>query len=159
MASEDDILKIFEPRRSRKPIETVSALASWMSSECANKTSYGIGWDISEGMRIDRFGATWRWQYTERSEVRTIKTFESESEIAACAYEQIRKDPWAWTHCVGWFKFECHKKAYTETLEDRGIAFYQDQIPFGGPEDPRYRIFVFGRDVLELKKVNSIYGN
>lgn len=151
-----EIVRVFEPRKSTDPIRTISELADWMNYERANSSGgYGIGQAAHDGFEIDREGQAWHWRFNERGSSRTIQTFESEEEIVSFAYGQIRNDPWAWTHCIGWFRIEKEAVTLTEILKERGFPFYSDQIPYGGIDDPRYRIFVFGRDSLGFKVLDS----
>ncbi len=158
LEKDQDISKIFKSRVSSTPIRTVSELENWMKRECANNSGgYGIGQPADNGFEIKKIDTVWHWQFTERGTARTIQTFASEQEAVSFAYHQIRNDPWAWTHCVGWFRAERDSVALTAKLRARGLSFYSDQIPYGGPSDPRYRIFVFGRDSLHIEKVDPAH--
>ena len=152
---QSEILKVFKARKSDNPIRTMPELVDWMKYECANSNGgYGIGQTAHDGFEIEREGQAWHWRFNERGNSRTIQTFESEEEIVSFAYDQIRKDPWAWTHCIGWLKAENESAALRKNLEERGFPFYSDQIPYGGIDDPRYRVFVFGRDSLSFKALD-----
>lgn len=154
MKTQSEIESVFEPRKSFDPIKTISDLAHWLRYECVNG-SYGIGQVAYEGFVIKRKGKAWHWCFSERGNSRIIEAFDCEEKIVCFAYDQIRSDPWAWTHCVGFFKKENEAIALKETLQARGLSIYNDKIPYGGTDDPRYRVFVFGRDSLEFDNVDT----
>jgi hypothetical protein len=39
-------------------------------------------------------------------------------------------------------------------LKDAGIEFFNDARPYGGPDELRYRIFVFGKDIDRVKELD-----
>lgn len=134
---------------------TESELAEWMKANCYNFDNYSIGGNIiHEGYGIDRAGGHFTWYYTERGRPDAIKTFPTEKEIIAYAYQQIQSDQWANAHCIGFTTHQNDVIELTEKLNALNLKFKQDQIPYYGPQQPAYRVFVFGCDhqkVLDLK--------
>jgi hypothetical protein len=49
------------------------------------------------------------------------------------------------------FEAESEAAELARELSRRGLRSETDRIPYGGPNDPRFRVFVFGRDVFGAK--------
>ena len=82
--------------------KTKIELKNWMKENCFNLNSYSInGNSIYEGYGIDNSGGLFVWYYTERGQKDNLKYFKSEPEIVEHAFNQIKSDKWAKTHCVG----------------------------------------------------------
>jgi len=91
--------------------------------------------------------------YTERGND-DAPIFESKSEEEACEFyfnyimTKFRHD-----HMVGFFKSVQNAKALSEKLSQNGIQSHQDKIPYGGWIDPRYRVFVVGKDIFKAREM------
>ena len=94
--------------------------------------------------------------YTERG-LDQAPLFESQSEEEACEFfftymtTRIRHD-----HLAGYFISREKAEALAATLKEHGIESYRNDIPYHGWEDPRFRVFVIGKDVF---KAQDIFGN
>lgn len=131
---------------------TLSELDQWMKDNCYADDSYAIGGrSVFEGYGIGRDANGFHWYYTERGHRETIASFTNESEAAAYAFNQISKDKTAKRHLVGFIKEKSAAQELIAELQKRNIEFEQDEIPYGGINDPRYRIFVFGCAILQVK--------
>lgn len=138
--------------------QTEVELETWMKENCYNFNGYSInGNAIFEGFGIDKSGEIYNWYYTERGQKEPLKHFQSEAEIVAHAYNQIKSDKWAKTHCIGFTTSKEEKNELESLLENADIAFLQDEIPYYGPERPVYRIFVFGCDFNQTKHLKDKY--
>lgn len=135
---------------------TLSELDQWMKDNCYANDSYAIaGRSIFEGYGISRDANGFHWYFTERGQQETIASFATESEAVAYAFNQISKDKTAQRHLVGFHKEKSAAKELIAELQNRKIVFEQDEIPYGGISDPRYRIFVFGCDILHVKDLQE----
>ena len=122
--------------------------------EGCNPSSFAIG---SRGSASDAYclthnGQEWQVYYTERGSDNPPE-YTSQSEEEACEYflnfiMKFRHD-----HCVGFFQFESSAKELLLKLEEQGLHPFQDKIPYGGWGDPRYRIFVSGKEIFTAKEL------
>ena len=91
-----------QPSMKEKIPETEIELENWMKENCYNFNSYSINGNfIWEGFGIDKNGPLYLWYYTERGQKDTLELFKTEKEIVEFAFNQIKSDKWAKTHCVG----------------------------------------------------------
>ncbi len=56
-------------------------------------------------------------------------------------------------HCVGFFRIEQNAKALIDRLTHNGVPSRLDKIPFGGMDDPRYRVFVTGKAIFKTREI------
>lgn len=131
-------------------------LEEWMQKNCFNFNSYSInGNAIFEGYGIDKINGQFIWYYIERGEKENIKYFDTEKKLIEYAFNEIKFDKWAKTHCIGMTTMMEEKIKLSNELNALGIDFIQDKIPYYGPDRPAYRTFVIGCDwmkVVDLKK-------
>lgn len=138
--------------------KTEIELESWMKANCYNFNSYSInGNAIFEGFGIDKFGGLFIWYFTERGESNNLKYFQSESELIEDAFCQIKADKWATTHCIGFTTSKAEKEELANILKNTAVEFFQDEIPYYGPERPVYRTFVLGFNINNTKQLKEKY--
>lgn len=129
-----------------------SELSRRLEEEGCNPALYAIG---SRGTASDAFcltssGSKWKVYYTERGkDERPI--FESRNEAEACDFffghiMSMRHD-----HCVGFFRSHERADELFQRLQEFGLSPWRDQIPYDGPTDLRYRVFVAGKEIFETK--------
>ncbi len=138
--------------------KTEIELEKWMKDNCFNFNSYSInGNAIYEGFGIDKIGGQFIWYYTERGQKDNIKYFNHEKELIEYAYNQIKSDKWAKTHCIGFTTDKTKTSELANRLEKMNIEFMKDEIPYYGLERPVYRTFVFGCDYLKVSDLRKQY--
>ncbi len=137
---------------------TESELEKWMKENCLNFNSYSInGNSIYEGYGIDNSGGLFIWYYTERGQKNNLKYFKSEPEIIEYAFNQIKSDKWAKTHCIG-FSTDLNKiNDLKSELQKIKTEFFEDKIPYYGPDRPVYRVFVLGCDIQKTEYLKEKY--
>ncbi|WP_263602362.1 hypothetical protein [Chryseobacterium sp. PET-29] len=137
---------------------TIRELEYWMKEHCFNFNSYSInGNPIYEGMGIEQSGNHFTWYYTERGQKQVLETFNTEAEITAYAFNQIKSDKWAKTHCIG-FSADIGKITDLKNkLASMNIEYFEDKIPYYGLERPVYRVFVLGCDILKTEHLKKKY--
>ena len=130
-------------------------LAKRLDEEGFNSHFYcvGPGWHrLGDGFALDKVGDSFEWFYVERGQKGEVeKVFASEDEACQFAYEALSKDKWAQSHMVGMFESEPEAADLARALSCEGIRSEIDRIPYGGLNDPRFRVFVYGRDVFKIK--------
>lgn len=138
--------------------KTEIELENWMSENCFNFNSYSInGNSIYEGFGIDKSGGLYIWYYTERGQKDTLKYFQSEVEIVGYAFNQIKSDKWAKTHCIGFSEDVDKITDLKSELQKMRIEFFEDKIPYYGLERPVYRVFVLGCDIQKTEHLKEKY--
>ena len=138
--------------------KTEVELENWMKQNCYNFNGYSInGNSIFEGFGIDKSGELYIWYYTERGEKNNLEYFRTESEIVHFAFNQIKSDKWAKTHCVGFVFDKKESDNLAKILEEENVEYFQDEIPYYGFEKPAYRTFVLGCDIKRVSHVKKKY--
>lgn len=142
---------IFVPKDPEEPPETILQLVAWMEKTCNNFRSYALSDElIDEGYGIERQDHEFCWYYTERGIKHIIHQFNSELEVVQYAYQIIRRNIWSWSYMIAFVRAESTAREIELELRERGISFHSDNIPYGGPDDRMYRVFVFGCDVKRV---------
>ena len=113
--------------------------------------NFSIGPGGSDVYCLDRRKGVWQVFYTERGKD-DAPIFETSSEAEACEFyfdyitKKIRHN-----HLVGFFISEQKASDLEAQLAQLGIPSHRDKIPYGGWSDPRYRIFVVGKDIFKAR--------
>ncbi|MDY3520723.1 hypothetical protein PG614_05715 [Riemerella anatipestifer] len=139
--------------------KTEIELQIWMKDNCFNFDAYSINGNfIWEGFGIDKIGSLFHWYYTERGQKYTQKIFRTEEEVVEFAFNLIKSDKWAKTHCIG-FNYDKEKaRELVLTLEKLEIEYLQDEIPFKRNQNV-FRTFVFGCDIKKVEHLKEKYYN
>ena len=127
-------------------------LAEHLASEGCDPSSYAIGsrGSASDAYCLTQNGSRWEIYYTERGlDQAPLHTSESESE--ACELFRKLILSFRHDHCVGFFRSEESATKLCQRLREIGVAPRQDHIRYGGPNDPRFRVFVTGKAIFEAK--------
>ena len=137
---------------------TREALVRWMEAHFYRMDDYSINGNfIWEGFGIDEVDSEFQWYYTERGRQQVKNVFQSEAAAVAYAFNQIKGDWWALSHCIG-FLFDSTKADELKAkLEAIPLYYVADEIPYYGPEKPAYRFFVFGCDSKRAEGLKSEY--
>ena len=132
----------------------IHELEKRLVEEGCNPGNYAIG---SRGTASDTYcltynGQEWQVHFTERGQDQAPE-YTSKSEEEACEYffrfiMKFRHD-----HCVGFFRSEIRANELKARLESQGLHPFQDKIPYGGWQDPRYRVFVSGREIFIAREI------
>jgi hypothetical protein len=131
----------------------IHELAQYLADEGCNPGNYAIGTRgiASDAYCLTQSGDQWQVYYTERG-LDQPPIFESSDEEAACVFFRnfimnMRHD-----HLVGFFQAESAAQALRAILERYGIPSLQDAIPYHGWHDPRFRVFVVGKDIFKARE-------
>src|SRR5215212_4474733 len=130
----------------------IRELQQRLEAEGCNPHLYAVG---SRGTASDAFcltsnGTQWQVFYTERGQDQS-PIFASSSEEAACEFFFKYITGMRHNHLVGFFRSEAAAQALLERLAQLGLASSHDKIPYGGPADPRYRVFVIGKAIFAAR--------
>ena len=127
-------------------------LSQRLFEEGCNPASYAVG---SRGGASDAFclaytGTQWQVYYSECGHD-SAPIYASDSEAQACEFFFQHIMAMRHDHCVGFFKSEHNAAALEVRLHELGVSSWSDRIPYGGPKDPRYRVFVTGKAIFPVK--------
>jgi len=138
---------------------TMKELKRRLEAEGYNNQFYciGSGWGaISDGFALDITPQGFEFFYVERGQKSTIQCFDNEADACRYTYNFLANEKWSKSHLVGFFDSEKQADECVSWLQKKGIEYLSDTIPYGGPNDVRYRVFVFGND---FRKVKELRGN
>lgn len=152
-----EILEILN--EADKP-KTRYELEKWMTENCYGFQDYSInGNSIYEGFGIEQVNGIFNWFFTERGQKNIKKVFNNEQDIIEFAFNHIKSNKWAKSHCIG-FEFDKSKiETLKVKLEALNIEYFEDKIPYYGPQKPAYRIFIFGCDIKRTEQLKNEYYN
>ncbi|WP_345949305.1 hypothetical protein ABDD95_20890 [Mucilaginibacter sp. PAMB04274] len=133
---------------------TIDELLKWLRSNCY-ADNYAVGGImIDEGYGLDDNGSVYSWYYTERGQRQDLKSFPDEKAAVAYAFNVIRADRYANRHMIGFVASTDERDHLRTELASRNINYFDDVILYSNdPPQNRYRVFVFGCDIL---KVNDL---
>ena len=101
---------------------------------------------------LDQEDGQWIVFYTERG-LHAEPIFSSSAENEACEYFFNLITSMEHRHIVGFFREAQHAIDLEQTLNAMGIATVRNDIPYyGGPDDPRFRVFVVGKDIFRVRE-------
>jgi len=131
----------------------IHELEKQLIEEGCNPSSFAIG---SRGMASDAYclthnGIEWQVYYTERGQDQAPE-YTSQSEEEACEYFFNFMMKFRHDHCVGFFHSEAKANQLFTKLEGQGLHPFQDKIPYGGWSDPRYRVFISGKEIFSARE-------
>ena len=131
----------------------IRELEQRLLEEGCSPYNFSIGHGGSDVYCIEEQDGVWRVFYTERGKA-SPPIFESTSEDEACRFyfDYIRKEI-EHNHLVGFFVHEQNAMALEAQLGKSGLHTKRDKIPYGGWSDPRYRVFVAGKDIFKARSV------
>ena len=131
----------------------IQELERRLEEEGCSRAHYSIGYRDSDVYCLMKIDGMWKMFYTERG-LDQETMFESESEEAACEFffkyqtERIRHD-----HIVGFFHVRANVKPLIAKLSEHGVQAGEDAIPYHGWHDPRFRVFVVGKDFFKAREI------
>jgi hypothetical protein len=136
-------------------MNTIDELENWMNEHCYSD-SYAIGSrTIFEGFGLKKENENFIWYFTERGQHNNLRTFNSEKEAVDYAHRQIFSDKYANRHLLAMVESVLESEKIMNELKYRNITFESDQIPYGGLNDIRTRIFVFGCDIIKANDLKQ----
>lgn len=128
-------------------------LAQRLYEEGCNPSLYAIGnrGAASDAFYLSHTGTQWQVCYTERGQD-SPPIFASGSESQACEFFFKHIMSMQHVHCIGFFKAKASAEALQAELSGLSIASSSDRIPYGGPNDPRYRVYVAGKAIFAARE-------
>jgi len=137
-------------RRATMPT-TLAELADYLRDECYQPSAYhlGPGWShCGEAYCIEQTPAGFEAFCVERGQRSDPLWIESCEDSACRAFLALLDgDATSRSHCIAFTGNRAEIEAIEETLAFEGVRSRRNDIPaFGGIDDPRFRLFVEGRD-------------
>ena len=128
---------------------------NYLVDQGCNPASFRVGTrgGSSDVFCLNKGGAgEWYVCYSERG-IESDAEFCTDKEDKAVEYFRKKILSQKHLHCVGFFSKEPNASELQNRLEARGLEVETDKIPFGGPDDPRYRVFVVGTAIFAAKEL------
>lgn len=131
----------------------IRELEKRLLAEGCNPHYFAIEHQGSDVYCLQNQNGVWRVFYTERGKD-DLPIYETTDEEAACEFyfdyitTKVRHD-----HLVGFFRLEVNAQALRDKLALHGVSSHLEKIPYGGWADPRFRVFVVGKDIFRARQV------
>lgn len=139
-------------------METIKELETYLEKECYSFREITIGKHFAyEGIIIEKVEEHYIFACSERGRKEVLKSFSSEKELVDYAFLYITKEKWFRSHLVAWVWNRTEIEQAEAELRKKNIAFERNDIRNYAEGQNAYRIFVFGRDCLHLKKFKKKY--
>ena len=127
---------------------------AWLLAQGCNAASFGVRQHRDEALCLLQRGALWVIVFRERGED-SRPFFASDSEEAACQEfcARVLKDPMTRMHAVGLYADDESAREMEARLRGIGVEPIRNDIAaYRGPNDPLYRVFVFGTDIFAARR-------
>ncbi len=127
-------------------------LTERLLSEGCNPSSFSVLSRAHDAYCLDRRNNEWVIFYSERG-IDSPPIFHTANESEACDYFYsliLKQEHW---HIVGFFNIENDAIELEKKLISFGITPVRNDIPaYKAENDPRYRVFVIGKDIFKVKE-------
>jgi hypothetical protein len=132
----------------------INELEKRLEEEVCSRSHYSLGTLYPGGaFCLIHENGKWLVLYSERNlDDEPLFMGESESEACEFFFEYMTKRI-LHTHLVGYFISLKNAEALAERLAQQGIATHRNDIPYHGWDDPRFRVFVTGKDVFKAREI------
>ncbi|WP_434930379.1 SPOR domain-containing protein [Shewanella sp. HL-SH5] len=127
-------------------------LSEKLLAEGCTPQSFAVLSRQSDAYCLDKLWGEWAVFYFERGiDSKPIFTSSSETEACQFFYDHIlEQDHW---HLVGFYTKEAEAQELENKLEKFSIQSIRNDIPaYNSVNDPRYRVFVVGKDIFKAKE-------
>lgn len=132
---------------------TLAEVTPFLLAEGCNPLTFAVGGRgcASDALVLAQQNGRWEIFYTERGSD-SAPFFSTDNEDQACRFfiEKVSATPQR--HMVGWFTKEADALQMEEKIKTLGITPIRNDIPcFSRAGDPRYRLFVVGKDIFPMR--------
>jgi hypothetical protein len=137
----------------RQTPATLEDLSRHLQAECYQPNAYhvGDGWSgCCDAHCIEKTRSGFEIFYVERGRrSKSIDVLGDEAAACQAFIAWLDRTRWSRGHCIAFTRSLGEIEEISEKLAARGIAAERNDLPaYAGPNDPRYRLFVFGTDKL-----------
>jgi hypothetical protein len=132
----------------------INVLEKRLEEEACSRSHYSLGTRYPGGaFCLIHENGKWLVLYSERN-LDDEPLFVGESESEACEFFfEYMTTRILHTHLVGYFISLKNAEALAEKLAQQSIATHRNDIPYHGWDDPRFRVFVTGKDVFKAREM------
>lgn len=133
---------------------TIADLQERLLAAGCSRSNYHLGepYRVTDVYCLAQRAGGWHFFYTERGkDSPPEKIFMDEAEACQFFYDFVMKI--RHLHLVGFYQSLETFRQHTRFLQQHGLTISTDQIPYGGWEDPRYRLFVEGTDIFTVRQM------
>lgn len=135
------------------PAMKASEVDQRLRDEGCNPSTYSVFGSSHDAWCLDSRGGQWVVFYSERG-IDSPPIFSGDSEEGACEFffKKVTSEP-HW-HIVGFFRRESDALVLEAQLSKANIKSIRNDIPtYQTSNDPRYRVFVVGRDIFRYREL------
>ncbi len=132
----------------------IKELEKRLEEEACSRSHYSLGKRYPGGAYcLIHEDGKWLVLYSERN-LDDEPLFEGESESEACEFFfEFMTTRILHRHLVGYFISLKNAESLAEKLLEHGIATHRNDIPYHGWDDPRFRLFVTGKDIFKAQEL------
>ncbi|SDI16158.1 hypothetical protein SAMN05216588_11232 [Pseudomonas flavescens] len=129
-------------------------LARRLEEAGCNPINYAIGTahPANDALTLRHDGRRWTVQYSERGQD-AAPLLRTADEAQACQFFFDAVMAMQHLHCVGFLRSTQRAEALAQRLLEAGLSPHCDQIPYGGKQDLRHRVFVTGQAVFDARRL------
>lgn len=135
----------------------LAELKTRLEEEACSPSHYSLGnRDPGGAFCIVHEQGMWRIFYSERN-LDDEPLFESVDESQACEFFfNYMTTRILHRHLVGYFIVLENAEALAAQLSQHGILTQRNDVPYHGWHDPRFRVFVTGKDVFKVRELLGV---
>lgn len=133
---------------------TLTQLKKQLHAAGCSPSNYHLGEPdgISDVYCLAQRNNKWHFFYTERGKDNPPeKVFSNEAEACRFYYAFVMK--MQHFHLIGFYQSLENLQKHAQFLQQHEIATKHDRIPYGGIDDPRYRLFVTGQTIFTVQQL------
>jgi hypothetical protein len=132
----------------------ITELEKRLEEEACSRSHYSLGKRYQGGAYcLIHEDGKWLVLYSERN-LDDEPLFVGDSESDACEFFfEYMTTRILHRHLVGYFISLKNAEALAEKLGQHGVATHRNDIPYHGWNDPRFRVFVTGKDIFKAREL------
>ncbi len=133
---------------------TISELRQRLQAAGCSSANYHLGepHQVTDVYCLALRNGRWHVFYTERgNDSPPEKIFNNETEACQFFHDFVMR--MRHLHLVGFYQSSEAFQQHMLFLQQQGFTTVSDQIPYGGWEDPRYRLFVEGLEIFAVQQL------
>ncbi|WP_395057913.1 hypothetical protein [Flavobacterium sp.] len=134
---------------------TIKELKKYMIDNCYNCDLYAvIDKQKHDGFGLEEWGELYVWYYVERGNRENINYFNAEEKAVEYIYDVLLTDKFARSHFFKLIDDPLKKNELVNSLNNKKIEFWTDEIPYLGIDGKATRFFIVGCDIKKVKDFN-----
>ncbi|MEG2938566.1 MAG: hypothetical protein RR812_09245 [Vagococcus sp.] len=133
---------------------TITEFFQWLDEGGYNKFGIHMTKNTNpEGYGVRRIGSKLELFYSERGQAYPEKQFNTEKELVSYLAEKLENSSWARTHCISSTESKTISESLAKQLNEMGIKFDQQVLPYSNDGRMLYRTMVYGTDIKKIENM------